>query len=54
MKYVVDKLNNSFMVSGDFVLADKLSFTGREFCFLSILMMKVKFEIKQISAILYL
>ena len=32
MKYVVDKLNNSFTVSGHFVLADKLSLTGRQVC----------------------
>ena len=31
-KYVVDKLNNSFTVSGHFVFADKLSFTGPECC----------------------
>ena len=48
MKYVVDRLNNNFTVSGHFVLADKLSFTGREFfAFFPILMMKVKYEIKQ-------
>ena len=32
MKYVEDKLNNSFTVSGHFVLADKLSLTGRQVC----------------------
>ena len=35
MKCVVDKLNNSFTVSGHFVLADKISLTGPEFCLLS-------------------
>ena len=35
MKYVVDKLNNSFIVSGHSVLADKHSLTGRKVCLLS-------------------
>ena len=35
MKYEVDKLNNSFTVSGYFGLSDKLSLTGPEFCLLS-------------------
>ena len=35
IKYVVDKLNNSFTVSGCFTLGDKLSLKGREFCLLS-------------------
>ena len=35
MKYVVDKLHNRFTVSSHFVLTDKLSLTGREFCLLA-------------------
>ena len=57
MKYAVDKLHNRFTVSSHFVLTDKLSLTGREFCLLAhlpILMMKVKYEIKQIRTILFL
>ena len=33
--YVVDKFNNRFTVSSHFVLADKHSLTGREFCLLA-------------------
>ena len=57
IKYAVDKLHNRFTVSSHFVLTDKLSLTGREFCLLAhlpILMMKVKYEIKQICTILFL
>ena len=54
MKYVVDKLNNSLTVCGYFMLAHKLSPTGREFCPLSIPMIKVKYQKEQFFTILYL
>ena len=54
MKYVVGKLNNSLTVCGYFMLADKLSLTGREFFPVFHPQIKVKYEIKQFFTIMYL